>query len=134
MKEPRWVHRLVVEAVHLDQLREHGGLPGLRDENALEASLARARQKWTYEPKSDLSMLAAAYAFGICTSHPFNDGNKRSAFLAAAIFLGLNGKELDASETDVVQVMVALAAGSLTETQMASWLGDHVRRSTFKAP
>lgn len=131
MAEPRWVPRIVIDAAHLDQLREHGGLPGLRDENALEAALARARQKWTNEPKSDLSTLAAAYAFGVATAHPFNDGNKRSAFLAMAIFLGLNGKELDATETEVVQVMVALASGSLTELQMASWVRDHLMRLTL---
>ncbi|MEP6591970.1 MAG: type II toxin-antitoxin system death-on-curing family toxin, partial [Gemmatimonadota bacterium] len=130
MKEPRWVPRIVVEAVHLDQLREHGGLQGLRDDNALEASLARARQKWTSEPKSDLSTVAAACAFGIAKAHPFNDGNKRSAFLAMTIFLGLNGKEVDASETEVVQLMVALASGSLTESQMASWVRDHLTRYT----
>ena len=79
MREPRWVPRLVVDSVHVDQLREHGGLPGVRDENALEAALARPRQKWNYEPESDLSVLAAAYAFGVAKAHPFNDGNKRTA-------------------------------------------------------
>lgn len=126
MREPRWVPRLVVEAVHFDQLREHGGLPGLRDENALESALARARLKWTYKPACDLSMLAAAYAFGLATAHPFNDGNKRSAFLVMAIFLGLNGKEVDATETEVVQVMTAVAAGSLTEVHLASWVRAHL--------
>lgn len=114
--------RLVLDAAHLDQLREHGGLPGLRDENALEAALARPRHKWQYEPASDLAALAAAYAFGIAKAHPFNDGNKRAAFLTAMIFLGLNGKELDATEAEVVQVMTALAAGSLSEAALAKWI------------
>lgn len=126
MREPRWVPRVVVDAAHLDQLREHGGLPGLRDENALEAALARARQKWTYDAEADLATLAAAYAFGLATAHPFNDGNKRSAFLTMAVFLGLNGKELEATETEVVQVITALAAGSLKEPQLAAWVRGHV--------
>ncbi len=131
MREPRWVPRVVVDAAHLDQLREHGGLPGLRDENALEAALARPRQKWTYDAETDLASLAAAYAFGLATAHPFNDGNKRSAFLTMAVFLGLNGKELEATETEVVQVMTALAAGSLKEPQLAAWVRDHVVRLTL---
>lgn len=128
MKQPRWVPRLVVDAAHLDQLREHGGLPGVRDENGLEAALARPRQKWHYEPGSDLATLAAAYAFGLAKAHAFNDGNKRTAFLTAVIVLGLNGKELDATEAEVVQVMTALAAGSLNEPDMATWIGERLTR------
>ncbi len=118
--------RLVVEAVHLDQLREHGGMPGVRDENALEAALARPQQKWNYEPSADLATLAAAYAFGLARSHPFNDGNKRSAFLAAVVFLGLNGKDLDATELDVVQTVTALAAGTLSEDSLAGWIRERL--------
>ncbi len=112
MRESRWVPRLVVEAVHLDQLREHGGFPGIGDENALEAALARPGQKWHHEPEADLATLAAAYAFGVATVRPFNDGNKRSAFLTMVVFLGLNGPDLEATEVDVVQVMTAVAAGA----------------------
>lgn len=118
----------MLEAVHLDQLREHGGLPGIRDENALEAALARPQQKHHYEADSDLATLAAAYAFGLTKAHPFNDGNKRIAFLAAMIFLGLNGKDLDATEAEVVQVVTALAAGSLTEPALATWLRERIVR------
>lgn len=114
--------RVVVDATHLDQLREHGGMPGVRDENGLEAALARPRQKWNYEPDSDLATLGAAYAFGLARAHPFNDGNKRTAFLTAMVFLGLNGKDLDATEAEVVQVVTALAAGTLGEADLASWL------------
>ena len=120
--------RLVVEAVHLDQLREHGGLPGLRDDDALEAVLARPRQKWHHDKGVDLAGLAAAYAFGLATAHPFNDGNKRIAFLTMAVFLGLNGKELDATEPELVQVMTALAAGSLKEPQLVAWVRGHIVR------
>ena len=120
-KEPRWVPRLVIESVHLDQVREHGGLIGIRDENALESALARAKQRWTYEPDSSLPRLAACYAFGISSNHPFRDGNKRTAFLAAAILLGLNGYDLVAPDDEVVKQMLALASGRLDEASVAEW-------------
>ena len=126
MQEPRWVPRIVVDAVHFDQLRQHGGLTGLRDENALESALARPKQKWAYDPEVDLASLAAAYAFGLATSHPYRDGNKRIAFLAMAIFLGLNGFEIEAAEAEVVTVMARLAAGSFDERELAAWLREHI--------
>jgi death-on-curing protein len=125
--EPRWVPRLVIEAVHLDQIREHGGLMGIRDENALESALARARQRWTYEPESDLARLAAGYAFGICSSHPFRDGNKRISFLAAVIFLGLNGLDFIAPEDEVVDRQLALASGNLDEEALAAWIRSRIQ-------
>src|SRR5215210_2973828 len=94
--EPAWVSRLVLDAVHLDQLREHGGLPGVREENTLEAVLAGPQHRWHYEPRSDLAILAAAYGWGLVTSHPYRDGNKRIAFLAMVVFLGLNGADIEA--------------------------------------
>lgn len=128
-REPRWLPRVVLDAAHLDQIREHGGLGGLRDENALEAALARARQKWHHDPKSSFAALVAAYGFGITTSHPYRDGNKRAGFLAMAIFAGLNGDELEATDTEVVTLMVGLAAGHTTEGQLANWLKAHLVRS-----
>jgi death-on-curing protein len=128
--EPRWVPRLVVEAVHVDQVREHGGLLGVRDENVLESALARARQRWSYEPEADLPRLAADYAFGICRSHSFRDGNKRAAFLTAVIFLGLNGLDFVAPEDEVVEKMLALAAGELGEEEIAMWFRSHTRPRT----
>ena len=119
--EPRWVPRLVVEAVHLDQVREHGGLIGVRDENALESALARARQRWVHKPEPDLARLAADYAFGI-RNNPFRDGNKRIAFLTAVIFLGLNGLTFVAPEDEVVEKMLALASGDLGEKELAEWI------------
>lgn len=119
--EPRWVPRLVVEAIHLDQVREHGGLIGVRDEHALESALARPRQRWTYEPDVDLPRLAADYAFGVCRNHPFRDGNKRTAFLSAVVFLGLNGLDVVAPEGEVVEKLLALAAGELGEEEIAEW-------------
>ena len=120
--EPRWVPRLVVEAVHLDQIREHGGLIGVRDDNALESALARARQRWSYEDDADLAQLAADYAFGICSNHPFRDGNKRTAFLAAVIFLGLNGLDLVAPQDEVIERMLALASGDLDQSHLTEWI------------
>lgn len=128
MREPRWVPRLVVEATHLDQLREHGGMPGLRDVDALEAALARPRQKWNCDSEVDLAALAAAYAFALATAHPFSDGNKRIALLTMVVFLGLNGQALETTEAELVQVMTALAAGTLKEPQLAAWVRDHIVR------
>jgi death-on-curing protein len=120
--EPRWVDRLVVEAVQFDLVREHGGMPRLRDAHGLDATLARARQRLTYVPDADLAELAAAYGHGLATSHPFHDGNKRIAFVTMAVFLELNGVELAATEAEVVTVMLALAAGELDENGLAAWL------------
>ena len=121
-REPRWVDRLVVEAVQFDLIRTHGGMAGLRDENGLESALARAPQRHAYEPSTDLAGLAAAYGHGLATDHPFNDGNKRIAFVTMAVFLGLNGWEIEAPEDEVMTVMMALAAGEADEEELASWL------------
>jgi death-on-curing protein len=125
-RSPTWLGRVVVDAIHADQVREHGGLPGVRDENALESALARPQQKHAYDRAVDLAGLAAAYGFGLARNHPYRDGNKRIAFLALVTFLGINGKDFDASEADVVSTMLALADGSLTEAQLARWVRSHV--------
>jgi death on curing protein len=119
---PRWVERLVVEAVHIDLIREHGGRPGLRDEGALEAALARSLQRLAYRPEADLAELAASHGHRLASSHPFIDGNKRIAFVTMAVFAGLNGKTIDAPEGETVAVMTALAGGQLTEAALAEWL------------
>ena len=121
-REPIWVSRLVLNAAHFDILRAHGGMPGLRDENALESALARPRQRWAYRRTADLADLAAAYGFGLARNHPYRDGNKRVAFLAMAVFVGVNGYEIDAPEPEVVKVMVSLADGRLSEPALARWL------------
>jgi death-on-curing protein len=128
-REPRWLPRLVLEATHLDQVREHGGLPGLRDEPALEAALARPRQKWHYHPRTSFAALVAAYGFGVTMNHPFRDGNKRAGFLAMVIFAGLNRYELVATDPEVVTLMVGLAAGHLDENGLAAWLRPRLIRS-----
>jgi death-on-curing protein len=128
-REPRWLDRIAVDAIHNEQIREHGGLPGVRDENALESALARPRQKWHYAGKTDIASLAAAYAFGLARNHAYRDGNKRIAFLALYTFLGVNDCEFTASETDVVTEMVALAAGNVTEDDLAGWIRRHMAKS-----
>ena len=94
----------------------------MRDEGALESALARPRNKLAYAMRVDHAALAAAYAFGLARNHPFNDGNKRIAFLVAVIFLGLNGWDFEAPDAEVVGQMVALAEGRLTEAKAAAWL------------
>jgi len=123
--EPHWLTRIVVDAVHDEQLREHGGLPGIRDENVLEAALARPQQKWHYADKTDIPMLSAAYAYGLVRSHPYRDGNKRIGFLAMVTFLGINGFELHPTDADVVAQIVALAAGGVSEEALADWIRRH---------
>jgi death-on-curing protein len=120
------VQRVVVDAIHLDQIREHGGLPGLRDEGLLEAALARPRHKWTYKRRPDLASLAAAYGYGIVKNHPYRDGNKRVAFLVMVVFLGLNGFDLVAEEADVVTTMLKAAAGGCSEADLARWIRSHI--------
>ncbi|HTP25146.1 MAG TPA: type II toxin-antitoxin system death-on-curing family toxin [Anaeromyxobacteraceae bacterium] len=127
MREPQWVPRLVVDAIHFDQLREHGGLSGLRDDAALEAALARPRNKRAYRPKVDLTTLAAAYGFGLARNPPFNDGNKRVAFVTMVVFLELNACQFTAPETEVVRVMAGVAAGSTSESALARWIRASTR-------
>src|SRR5574341_1451092 len=126
MAEPVWVDRIVVDAVHAQQLREHGGLHGLRDEDALESALSRPRNKWAYDPEGDLATLAAAYGYGLVTTHPYRDGNKRTAFLTMVTFLGLNGSGLEAPEDEVVTIMVAVAGRHCSEKVLANWVRSHM--------
>ena len=123
MKEPIWLTHGQVLAFHEEQLREHGGLAGVRDESALEGSLARPRNLFLYE-KPDLHALAATYAHALARNHPFNDGNKRAAFISAYVFLALNGVELTLTEAKAVEVMLALAAGKLSQKGFADCLRE----------
>lgn len=122
--DPIWLPRVLVDAMHYAQLDEHGGSHGLRDANALEAALARPRQKQTYDPGVDLADLAAAYSFALARSHPYTDGNNRVAFVAAAVFLELNGLDVDRDDAEVITAMTALADGSLGEDALAQWFRD----------
>ena len=110
--------------MHDMQIAEHGGLAGIRDEGLLESALARPRNAYAHG-ESDLRALAAGYAFGIARNHPYNDGNKRTAFLAAYAFLGANGLELTADEADAAETMQAVAAGEIDEQTFSAWLRAH---------
>jgi death-on-curing protein len=123
--EPTWLKREILDEIHQDQLKQHGGLSGVRDENALESALARAKNRWSYQSGGDIFDLAAAYGFGLATSHPYSDGNKRIAFLAMYVFLGLNDFDLEVSQVQVVEVILQLASGSLDESELGSWLRQH---------
>lgn len=120
-RAPKWLTRRMLDVIHDAQLREHGGAPGVRDGGLLESALARPQQKWAYGDSPDLATLAAAYAFGLAKNHGYIDGNKRVAFMAAYVFLDLNGKVLEASEVEVVSIVERLAAGQLTEPALADW-------------
>lgn len=124
-KDPKWLSRVVVDAIHNDQIKEHGGLPGTRDEHALESALARPQQKWQYNDHADVASLAAAYAFGLVRNHPYRDGNKRIGFLALVTFLDVNNCDFSASDADVVAEIIALAEGTVSEEALAEWIRKH---------
>lgn len=121
MTEPRWVLEDVTLVVHQMLLAEHGGSPGIRDKSLLDSALARPKQRLAYKPDSTLFELAASYSFGIAKNHPFIDGNKRVALAVGAVFLELNGFELDAPEPEAVIMFEQLAAGNITEAELADW-------------
>ena len=122
-----WLSREVVEAIHDEQLRQHGGLNGIKDENALEAAIERPLNKAAYgEP--DICDLAAAYLYGIARNHPFSDGNKRTAFLASYVFLDVNGYDIRADNALVYQFVMDVAAGAVTEESAARWFRDFTEK------
>jgi death on curing protein len=124
-KQPIWIERSVTLAIHDEQLGEHGGPIGIRDDNMLESAMARAKNLTAYG-KPDLAQLAAAYGFGIARNHPFADGNKRTAFVAIILFLAINGQLLNAAHTDCVLTMLRLAVGELSEADLADWIRQHL--------
>jgi death on curing protein len=116
----RWIGAELVYALHDRLIAEHGGPDGLRDRNALESALARPQNLAAYE-NPDAASLAAAYAFGVARNHGFLDGNKRTAWVLARLFLTDNGYILSFDAIDAVRTVEALAAGSLDEVQLAAW-------------
>jgi len=119
-----WIEEAVVWAVHEAQLAEHGGPAGVRDAGLLASALARPRNL-AADGEADAPALAAAYGFGIARNHPFIDGNKRTAFVCAELFLALNGHSLAADDANCVATMLALAAGDLSEADFTAWLRTH---------
>ena len=131
MKRWRWLEAADLIAMHRAVVAEFGGPPGLRDQGLLESAAARPKHLAAYGPASAFE-LAAAYAFGLARNHPFVDGNKRIALIAALTFLLLNGWEVEAEEAATVLVFLDLAAGKLTEKQLARWLEANSRALTRK--
>ena len=125
MSEWIWLRLDVVKALHDRQLAEHGGPSGVRDRGALESALARPQNLAVYgEP--DAAALAASYAFGIARNHAFIDGNKRTAWVAARLFLELNSVELRFDKIEATRTTLALAAGEIGEEELAGWLRERI--------
>lgn len=123
MAEPRWLSRAIVDMIHQELIAEHGGSAGTRagGDDLIESALLRPRQRFDYEPESDLAALAAAYMFGLAKNHGYVDGNKRVAFAAAATFLLLNGLRLTATEAEAYDAVLGLVEGLHSEAWLAEW-------------
>ena len=121
MKEPKWLTKRMVLAIHDDAVEMFGGTAGIRDDGLLESALSRPQHKFAYESEATLFDLAAALCHGICKNHPFLDGNKRTALLSARAFLFLNGHAFEPNEVDEVENMVAVASGDMDEAGIAEW-------------
>lgn len=121
-----WLDRSVMLAVHDEQLAEHGGASGVRDEGMFDSAMSRPQNLAAYgEP--DVAALAASYGFGLARNHPFVDGNKRTAFVAVELFLWLNGQQLTADDGDCVLTMLSLASGDMPEEAFAQWLRERLQ-------
>lgn len=121
-----WLGRKLVEAIHDEQLAEHGGRPGLRDAGLLESALARSLNHAAYTGP-DVAELAAIYALGIARNHPFLDGNKRTAFGSLVSFLALNGCTFEPPEVEAAMTILAMAAGDIDDDEFISWARRHAR-------
>jgi death-on-curing protein len=132
VKEPVWLRKDVLLAVHERLLAEHGGSSGIRDDGLLESALGRPQNLFAYG-KPAIFDLAVSYAYGIIKNHPFVDGNKRTGFMAAYLFLGRNGYEFTASERDVVVKTLAVAEGTMSKEQLASWLKENSAKAPKRA-
>jgi death-on-curing protein len=121
MSQPFWLSKVAVLAIHGRLLAEHGGATGLREESLLESALAAPVNHFEYD-QADVFVLAATYAHALTSNHPFVDGNKRTAFAAAGIFLELNGYRLTATEPDAVLAVLALSRGDMNAQEFCNWL------------
>ena len=129
MKEPECLLKQVVQSFHYQQLKEHGGAHGLRDEGMLDSALNKPLQMWNYkDPKPDIPSLAAAYAYGLAKNHPYADGNKRTAAIACEVFLLLNGYEFTVDETAKYPNYLALASGDHNQESFTEWLRSSVKK------
>lgn len=126
MEQWVWLDDVVMMAIHDEQLAEHGGIAGIRDEGMFQSAMQRAPNLAHYG-QPDFAELAAAYGVGLAKNHPFLDGNKRTAFVAVELFLVLNGYELHSSDADCVMTMLAVAAGEMDEVAFAGWIRQNSR-------
>lgn len=127
--EPIWMEASDAIIVHDAELAAHGGSEGIRDIGLLESALAKPKNLWNYgEPRPSLQRLAASYAFGISSNHSFVDGNKRTALIISFVFCALNGLEVVASQEEAYLTFMALAAGKLSEEELASWFERNTRQ------
>jgi death-on-curing protein len=126
VKEPVWIKKDFVLALHEELLADFGGAAGVRDEGLLESALGKPENLFAYG-KPDMFDLAAGYAFGIVRNHPFIDGNKRTGFMTGYVFLGRNGWQLSATEAEATAATLALAGNQLTEAEYAAWLKQNCR-------
>ena len=122
MTEPRWISKQALLLLHAASLAAFGGSTGIRDESLLDSALARARNRFLYEPAADMAELAACYGYGIAKNHPLVDGNKRSALHAIGVFLAINNYELIATQAEAIQAILGLAAGEIAEPELAAWV------------
>ena len=124
--EPIWLDAEIALAVHDRQLAEHGGGGGVRDAGLLDSALSRPINRWAYDQIDDRCALAAAYAFGIARNHPFVDGNKRTAWVIARLFLELEGVKISFMPEDAIGIVLALSAGEIGEAELAEWFRTHL--------
>lgn len=122
VREPLWLAREAIVALHDRSLALHGGPSGIRDGGLLDSALQRPPNRFLYEGQTDLAELAATYAVGIASNHPFVDGNKRAAYQAMILFLALNGRPLKPDKLDAIHVMLRVAAGELDIADLAAWV------------
>lgn len=121
-REPIWLEKRAIIALHDRSLALHGGRAGIRDEGLLDSALERSRNRFFYENETDIAELAATYAVGVARNHPFVDGNKRAAYQALILFLALNGRPLRAEKVDAIQTMLSVAAGDMDIAAFAEWI------------
>lgn len=120
--EPIWVEKLAIIALHDRSLALHGGPSGIRDEGLLESALQRPANRFFYEGETSIAVLAATYAVGVASNHPFVDGNKRAAYQALILFLALNEAPLKAQPVDAINTMLGVAAGQIDIDTLAAWV------------
>lgn len=125
MTDWRWVSSAAAEALHLEQLAEHGGAGGVRDIGLFHSAMARPQNLAAYGD-ADAAALAASYAFGLARNHPFIDGNKRTALVVSLLFLAKNGFRVAATDPEMLAVFLDLAAGQLSEDELADWFRDRL--------